>query len=229
MTTPQTQRLWSRIAGAILIALIALFLSADFATHSIAGTGDYAHIAARVSAALPLYRILLAVNVIGAALTIVLAVSLYIALRPAAPGLARLALTFRLAEGFLEGVTCACGFAVARAYAMPFAGFNPEQMQGLVSLIRAVQGGMFNIVTLFFGIGSVLFYWIFVTSRAIPRLLSVFGLLASLIVPVLAVAGLIAPETAKLLQPGWYPMMLAELTTGAWLLFFAIRPGSETR
>jgi hypothetical protein len=222
-TPERAQRFWSRIAGAILIALIALFMAADFAARDIAGTGGYTAIATRVAAALPLYRAVLAVNVIGAALTIVLAAALYCTLKPAAPDLARLALFFRLAEGFLEGVTCACGFAIARAYASPFASFGADEMQGLISLLRAFQGGMFHIITLFFGIGSVLFFWIFVTSRAIPRVLSVFGLLASLIVPVLALTGLILPETAKLLQPGWYPIMVAELTTGAWLLIFAIR------
>jgi hypothetical protein len=225
----KSRRIWARVAGAVYIALIALFMGADQAAHAIVGSGGFAQIAARLAPVLPLYRSVLAINVAGVALTLVLAVALYEAVKPANPALARLALLFRMAEGFLEAFTCTAAFAIVRLYAAPLAGFDLQQMQGLVSLLRALQGGMFNIVTMLFGIGSILFFWIFITSRCIPRLLSVFGFLASLLVPVIGLAGLIVPDHAKELAPAWYPMMIAELTTGAWLLVFAIKTASSAK
>lgn len=222
-----SRRIWARVAGAVFIALIALFMGADQAGRAIAGPGGFAQIAAQLAPVLPLYRSVLAINVAGAALTLVLALALYETVKPANPALARLALLFRMAEGILEAFTCTASFAIVRLYAAPLAGFDVQQMQGLVSLLRALQGGMFNIVTTLFGLGSILFFWIFMTSRCIPRLLSVFGFLASLLVPVIGLAGLIVPEYAKVLAPAWYPMMIAELTTGAWLLVFAIKPATE--
>lgn len=225
----KAQRAWARVAGLTFLLLIALFMGADLATRNIAGSGSFAETAARIVTAAPLYRALLAVNVIGSALTVVLAAALYAVLRPANAGLARLALLFRLAEAFLEGFTCAAAFAIARLYATPLAGFDAQQMQALVSLLRALQSSMFHIVTIFFGLGSTLFFWLFITSRAIPRPLAVFGLLASLIVPALGLAGLIVPESAKAFQSGWYPMLITELLTGAWLLLFAVKTTSSAK
>lgn len=225
----KAQRAWARVAGLVYLLLIALFMGADQAARAIAGSGGFAEIAARLAPVLPLYRTVLAVNVVGAALTIVLAVALYETVKPASPALARLALLFRMAEGSLEAVTCTAAFAIVRLYAAPLAGFDLQQMQGLVSLLRALQGGMFNIVTTLFGIGSILFFWILIVSRSIPRLLSVFGFLASLLVPVIGLAGSILPESAKEFAPAWYPILIAELTTGAWLLFFAVKTASSAK
>jgi len=225
--TEKARKTWARVAGATYLILIGLFMGADHATRAIAGSGSYGEIAMRIAGALPLYRAILAINIVGAILTIVLAASLYAVLKPAGEGLARLALFFRLAEGFLEAFTCAAAFAIAWAYVQPFAGFDASQMPGLISLLRALQGNMFHIVTVFFGVGSTLFFILFVNSRAIPRALSVFGLLASLIVPVLGFAGLIVPDSATTLASAWYPIMVAELATGLWLLVFTVQKRTD--
>ena len=218
----KTRRIWARIAGATYLLLVALFMGADQVAQSITGSGGFAVISARVMAQLPLYRAMLALTVVSAALTIVLAIALYTIVKPKHAGLAQLALSFRLAEGFLEAFTCAAAFAVAKLYAGPLAGFDANQMQGLVAVVCALQDNMFNIVTILFGIGSTLFFILFVTSRAIPRLLSVFGVLASLVVPVMGFAGLVVPESSAAFQVGWYPILVAEVTTGLWLLVFAV-------
>jgi len=54
------------------------------------------------------------------------------------------------------------------------------------------------------------------TARFIPQLLSVFGILASVSVTVVALANLVNPD----LLPGnlwWMPIFLAEIATGLWL------------
>jgi Domain of unknown function (DUF4386) len=76
---------------------------------------------------------------------------------------------------------------------------------------------------LIFTIGSTLFFFVFVRSASIPRALSWLGLAASVIA--------LAACTTHLLQPGfpamsagpWIPMLLAEFSTGSWLLVRAVK------
>lgn len=226
MNSPErAQRIWARVVGFTFLFLIAVFMGADNLLSAIAGSGGHAAAVARIVAAHYLYRSALSAQVIGAIATVVLAMALYATLKPANPDIARLALCWRLGEATLEGVTCALSFVVMRIYATPqdFAAFNPGQLQALVSIIRTFQGSVFYIITAFFGFGSTLFFYLFLKSRYLPRLLSAFGLLASVIVPVMALGNLIAPENAALFQNGWYPIFVAEVITGLWLLLFTVK------
>ena len=69
----------------------------------------------------------------------------------------------------------------------------------------------------------MLFFYLFFKSRYISRLLSAFGVFASVVVTVICFAGLIFPVYASTLQYGWAPMAIAEVVTGFWLMLFAIR------
>ena len=221
----KAQRICARIAGFTFLFLIAVFMGADKITSVIAGSAGHAETVTRIIAAQHLYRAALSADVIGAVLTFVLAAALYVTLKPVNPNVARLALCWRLGEATLEGVTCALSFVVVRTYTAPheFAPFDAGQMQALMSIIRTFQGSVFYVVTTFFGFGSTLFFYLFFKSRYLPRLISGFGILASTIVPLMALANLIAPENAALFQYGWYPIFVAELVTGFWLLVFDVK------
>ena len=226
MTSPErAQRIWARVAGFTFLFLIALFMGADKLTSVIAGSAGHAEAVTRITAAQHLYRAALSADVIGAIATVVLAVALYATLKPVNPDVARLALCWRLGEATLEGVTCALSFLVVRTYTAPhdFASFDAGQLQALVSMIGTFQGSVFYIITAFFGFGSTLFFYLFFKSRYLPRLISAFGILASIIVPVMALGHLIAPENAALFQNGWYPIFVAEVVTGLWLLVFSVK------
>lgn len=221
----KAQRIWARIAGFTFLFLIVVFMGADKITSVIAGSAGHAEAVTRITAAQYWYRAALSADVIGAVLTFVLAAALYATLKPVNPNVARLALCWRLGESTLEGVTCALSFVVVRTYTAPhdFASFNAEQMQALVSFIQTFQGSVFYVVTTFFGFGSTLFFYLFFKSHYLPRLISGFGILASVVVPFMALANLIAPENAALFQYGWYPIFVAELVTGFWLLAFSVK------
>lgn len=220
----RAQQIWARVAGFAFLFLIAVFMGADQVMSSITHSASFAETAARIAASQPLYRAALSGQVAGAVGTVLLAAALYATLRPVNASLARLALCWRLGEATLEGVTCAASFAVVRLYTAPqsFAAFEPGQVQALVSLLRTFQGCTFHIITILFGCGSTLFFYLFVTSRYLPRVISVFGLLASIIVPIMGLASLIVPENANLFQNGWYPIFVAELVAGFWLLLFGV-------
>ena len=66
---------------------------------------------------------------------------------------------------------------------------------------------------------TVVFFWLLLKSRFIPRLISGFGIFASCLVTVLGFANLIVPRYSALLASGWFPILIAEVATGLWLLW----------
>jgi hypothetical protein len=98
-----------------------------------------------------------------------------------------------------------------------------DQSQALVNLARTAGSAVYNISATCFGIGSILFFYLFLKSRYIPRMLAAFGVFASILVPIMCLGSLIFPEHAGTLQYGWAPMAITEVTTGFWLMFFAAK------
>lgn len=222
-SSEKAQRLWARVAGFVYLFLIALYLGLEYVTSSIAGGAGFAEKAHRIAESQLAYRAALSINVILAAATVVLAVALYETLKPVNGGLARLALCWRLGEAFLEGVSGIAAFVIAWLYVSPQSVTAPGQVEALVTMMGAFDRSAFVIITIFFGFGSTVFFYLFVRSRYLPRLISVFGLLASLLVPVMGLASLIDPEGMRSFEAGWYPIFTAEIIAGLWLLFFAVR------
>ncbi len=105
----------------------------------------------------------------------------------------------------------------------PSGPLSGEQGQALATLTRHAGIATYNIAALCFSLGSILFFYLFWKSRYIPRMLSVLGLLASVMVPVMCFGSLVFPEYSTTLKYGWAPMALAEVTTGVWLMLFAVR------
>jgi hypothetical protein len=89
----------------------------------------------------------------------------------------------------------------------------------LVDLAGKAGNATVIIGSLFFSIGSLLFFFVFLKSRYIPRILSAFGVFASVVVTIMCFGNLIFPEYSGRLLYGWAPMAVAEVTTGFWLMF----------
>jgi hypothetical protein len=102
-------------------------------------------------------------------------------------------------------------------------------MSVLVKL-HSVASPAADISAIFFGAGSIVFFYLFLKSTHIPRFLSVLGFAASVLVPIVSFAALISPQRATALQLGWLPILVAELSVSLWLLFkgIRVRTGPET-
>ncbi|MBV9502975.1 MAG: DUF4386 domain-containing protein [Acidobacteriaceae bacterium] len=113
------------------------------------------------------------------------------------------------------------GFLTLRLYSrpQPMRALGDDQLQVSLDLTNYAGSILTNISATFFSIGSILFFYLFLKSRYIPRLLSGLGLFASIIVMIMLFGNLIFPEHAATLQYGWAPMAIAEVTTGFWLMF----------
>ena len=87
--------------------------------------------------------------------------------------------------------------------------------------MRRIADTTENLGGICFGIGSFLFFYLFFQSRYIPRALAALGLCASIIWTTLYFANLIFPEQHALFQYICFvPMVLAEVSTGFYLMLF---------
>jgi hypothetical protein len=224
-STERTQRIYARVAGFVFLWLIVTGLAGLFTISHIVGSGTFAETAKRVVASEHLYRVALSIELIETLSTVLLAFALYVTLKPVDKLLAQIAMYWRLGESFIGGVGIIIGFLKLGLYSSPqsIGALGTDQSQALMGLTRQAGFAVYNISAIFFSIGSILFYYLFFKSRYIPRILSAFGVFASVVVTIMCFGSLIFPEHAATLQYGWAPMAIAEVTTGIWLMLFAVK------
>jgi hypothetical protein len=156
---------------------------------------------------------------------VLLAFALYVTLKPVDKLLAKIALYWKLGESFISGVMMIFGFQTLRLYTSPdpSGALGSDRTQALIDLTGHATSDAYNIQAIFFSLGSMLFFYLFFKSRYIPRILSAFGVFASICVTITCFASLIFPEHSATLQYGWAPIGIAELITGFWLMIYAVK------
>jgi NADH:ubiquinone oxidoreductase subunit K len=219
--TEKSQIRYARLAGVMYLFVdvaygLGLFITARFVV-----PGNFAETAHRIMGSELLYRIGLSSGLIGSLCTVFLAMGLYVAVKPIDNNLALLALVFRLVEATLFGVQSIFSFFVLKLYigADSMNAFGTNQLSVLVTSHSPGDSAGFNIGAIFFGMGSILFFYLFLKSTYIPKVLSALGLFTSMLVPIVCFASLMSPQHAKMMQLGWLPLALAEILVGLWLLF----------
>jgi len=224
-----TQRRYARLAGLLFLAEVILAFGSGFILDRIAGNGTFAETANRIAASEHLYRAGLSIVVIVTLSSAVLAFALYATLRPVNRLLAQLAMIFSLGDSFLAMVVRMSSFVRLHLYtsAQNAAG-GTISAEALSDLMRSIAGVTENIGGISFGIGSLLFFYLFYKSSYIPRVLSALGLAASVIWTCLYFATLVFPERHALFQYICFPpMALADVITGLYLMLFAVRTGDR--
>lgn len=222
----RTRRTYARVAGFCYLLQMVAFVVGEVGTSMIRGSGDVVEVAGRVLASEHLYRAALSSTALGAITLVVLAHSLYVLLEPVNRRLAQLALWARLGEAFIVGAVLVLGFTTLGVYAEVGSGgaFGNEQLHVLRSLAGSGYDSGFLIWMLFFSLGSTLFFYLFYTSRTIPRPLAALGIFGSVLQVPMSLVGLIFPAQMTTLQYLWAPIFLAEVGTGLWLLIAGVRP-----
>jgi hypothetical protein len=152
----------------------------------------------------------------GSVLTIPLALGLYYALRPVQSVLALSALGFRLVEAALGILSTLAGFAAVQTALTPLSlGGN------LLDLARWDDRTAF--AAFVFTIGSTFFFYLFVKSAYIPRILGWLGLFASVLALSACLTHLLRPAFPAMTMYAWFPMLLAETSTGLWLVVNSVK------
>ena len=156
----------------------------------------------------------------GSLFTVPLAFGLYYAVRPQQPLLAASAFFCRLLEATLGMVSVIAGYASIQAR------FSNTSL-GNAFLRAAEWDDSTNFAAFAFTIGSTIFFFLFVTSGYIPRILAWWGLFSSVLALSACAAHLIRPAFPTMTMYAWGPMLLAETSTGLWLLLKSIKVESS--
>jgi len=218
----------ARIAGFLyLIIIITSLLSMIFIESRLVVPGNGATTFNNIVANKLLFRIGIAYDLIMFASVVALAVALYIVLKPVSKNFSLLALSWRLGEAILGGVTV----LVSSVMALLMTGtdyltvFSTEQLQALVGLFLKVRAAGLTVVIVFLCLGTIVFCYLFYKSRYIPRWLAIWGILAFFLMLVQSFAGILVPNNSLIVIGA--PAILFEIFIGLWLLFKGINVQPE--
>lgn len=221
----QEQRTAARVAGFMYLFLGALAAFAEFHVRSgILVPADMSQTAHNLLTSERLFRIGLAIDLVGGACNAILAVAFYTMLKPISLSLSLLAAFWRLGEAVILGHMSLNGMTVLNVLSHPVlaAAFSPGQLQAIASLYIDAQGDEFGIGLVFYSLGSTLFCYLLLKSRYIPKVLAWWGLLSSLVALLSTLAIIVVPNAAGI-APGCYaPVGIFEIVAGLWLLIVGI-------
>jgi hypothetical protein len=228
MTYPSdsTQRYFARVAG---VAYLGNYLTAVIGfvgMSAIAGSGDFAARATRLTASEPLYRAALTSMAISWVILALQAYALYVTLKPVSRHVARLAGILQGSQAVVGAVSVMFGFAILAVYtsARRLDSLSGAQLQILHTIVNAAYDSGFNIAMLLFAPASLLFFYLFYKSGYLPRALAGVGVVGSTLMILAAMAALIQlPGLKAITLAAWVPMGIAEVTTAFWLAFKGIR------
>jgi hypothetical protein len=106
---------------------------------------------------------------------------------------------------------------------------NTEQLQVLARLFISMETAGSRIGALFFGLGSIVFCYLWFKSRYIPRLLAAWGIFSSLVPTVIPLATIVFSGLADLplRRPrSGIPVIIFQIIVGLWLLVKGIQASS---
>ena len=189
--------------------------------------GDAVQTAGNIAASGQLFRLVIAADLLILAAGIMLAVVLYVILKPINRSLALLAVFWRLMECSVVAATIANNFAALLLLggANSSRAFNAEQLPALARLSVSMDTAGNRIAAVFFGLSSAVFAGLWFKSRYVPRLLAAWGVLASLVPIFVPFSAIVLPALAAVplrrARTG-IPIIIFEVILGFWLLIKGI-------
>ncbi len=151
---------------------------------------------------------------------ITLSVALYTMLKSQNKSLALLALICMVVESVLAVVIELSSYAALLLVNESLAGFDTEQVQVLLGLVLNIRAAGYGIVILFFNLGFVLFFYLFLKSAYIPKLLAMAGLvLFAFMLSLTFLQIIVAHKSVESIgQNVSILVMLLQIVVGVWLL-----------
>jgi hypothetical protein len=225
-TIEPEQRTAAKVVGFIYLIAMATSIFAElYARSPLIVRGDAAQTAINIAASERLFRIGSVIHLITFASDAMLAVALYVVVRPINRNLALLAAFWRLADCAILAVNMLNDFAVLRLLsgADYLRAFDTKQLQALARLLISVEAAGFQIGFVFLGLGSTLFSYLWLKSRYIPRALAAWGIFASLVLAIVTLAMMVFPALGTVGLTYMAPMFFYEVGMGLWLLVKGLR------
>jgi hypothetical protein len=214
----------AKVAGFMfLFAFIVPTLNWAFVLSKLIVAEDVIATANNIMANELLFRIGITIELIMSAGLVVLALALYIILKPVNKNLASLALLLKLLEATIVASIVLVSFVALQmlsgdAYSTVF---TPEQLQVPVGLILNAHTTIFSIPMVILGLDMMVFSYLFFQSKYIPGLLAGLGILSFALIFIHAVMYILAPQYAAMPMNQiifYAPSGLFEMIIGVWLL-----------
>ena len=211
-----------RILGAAFFIVAVASIFSEILFTSTLGSGSMSETLVNISNNLMQMRISILINVWESIAIIVLATLLFTVLRNQSKNIALVALGLYLAEATILAVSKTSAFSLISLSQEFVKAGAPDssyfQALGILFLYNANAG--YNTLLLFFSLGGLLFFYLFYKTKLIPRVLSIFGIIAASMVVIGSILGFFDIFELMLILPN----MVFELTIGLWLMIKGIRP-----
>ncbi len=223
-----SERKTAIIAGALfIIATVASLMGSGFAG-SILRADDLARIAANGT---PIMVGAL-LSFIAAAASSGIAIALYPVLRKYHEGLALGAVGFRLMEGvfYMIGAVCLLSlFTVSQEFVSSGSqGTYFQTLSHLLLTVHDLAGFVFGVLA--FGVGALMYYYVFYQVKLIPRWLSIWGMVAIVLLLAASLRTLFDGEPFSIsgnLIVLALPIALQEMVMAIWLIATGFNPSAS--
>lgn len=216
-----------KILGISFLIAIAIVVVANYAiSFRFVVPGDAMQTAKNIHANETMYRVNLVCNLLYLFTTIVMLSALYVLFKSHSVLLSMIIIFSKFVYAIMWTVT-----SLNSLNSLKLMNTNPTnhaftegQLYSLVSLNSAGSWDAYYIGLPFWGIAAMIFSYLFLKSGYIPKVLAVFGILASLWCIFCSCAYLIFPEFDKTIDLSLFdiPLVLFEIITGFLLLFKGI-------
>ena len=216
-----------RFLGAAYLFVAILSITAGVLSDMTLLSGSISDSLVNITNNLTQMRISILLELFTSAGIVVLAVLLFVVLNKQNKTIALVALGLWLVEAATLAISQIGALALIPLSLEYIAAGAPDASyyQTLGNLFSGIDRWGWEIHNLFFGLGGILWYALFYRSKYIPRVLSVWGLVAVSLLFVAMVLGWFDVSVGIFF---FLPTMILELTLGIWLITKGIRDGSET-
>src|SRR5262245_47302579 len=227
-TLPERSPLfYARLAGSIYLAAMALSMFTQmYIPGRIIVPGDAMETARNLVTSEALYRAGIAADILIFVSDVVIAWAFYELLKPVDETLARLGAFLRIADAAILATVTLNGLVSVRflSGADYLEAIEPRLLAGLARLFMGMRGLGLNVGFIFLGAGSTVFAYLLYRSRYVPRLLAGWGIFASPLLSLGALATLLSSWfAANLSMASMAPMFFYEVPLGMWLIIKGVR------
>lgn len=222
--TDLSQKKAVKIAGFMfLFAFIAPTLNWALVLSKLNVAGNALATANNIVANEFVFRMGITIELFMSVALIILGLALYVILKPINKNLAMLALLLKLVEATLMAVTVLIPYIALEVLSEnpQTTLFTQEQLLLPIGLIFNAHTAITSVPMVFLGLDMMIFSYLFLKSKYIPRILAGFGILSFALILIQSLMFMLAPEYAT--KPinqiiFWGPSGLFEIIIGLWLL-----------
>jgi hypothetical protein len=226
-----TQQTAARVAGFAYLISVAFVVYANFGMRDrLFVSADTAETVRRIAAAIPLYRLSVAFDVVYAVGAVVLLSALYVVFRPVSRHLAVVATLLKLVYAVTAMLMVLSWLTIARLVTNPAyaQALGADHLQALVKLNTAATMDEYYVGLAFWAVSATVIGWLWLQSGYIPKALAVFGLVSAAWCALCTFAFIISPAFSSVVNLWWFdtPLAIFDIILSLWLLFKGLRGAS---